>query len=84
MPRSKRLRLIWRHASSFVILKQMSRVQFISVLATVIAHRHNRLGDLSVDVAADNTAIETSGQNFHKIIDELLDNAFKFSPEGTP
>ncbi|MES2765415.1 MAG: hybrid sensor histidine kinase/response regulator [Bacteroidota bacterium] len=51
-------------------------------ISASLAQKHNRINDFSVDITADNISVQTSGENFHKIIDELLDNAFKFSSEG--
>ncbi|MGD1704896.1 hybrid sensor histidine kinase/response regulator [Dapis sp. BLCC M229] len=45
------------------------------------AKNFNRLKDL--DIASENVNLKISEPNFRKIIDELLDNAFKFSPPGT-
>jgi signal transduction histidine kinase len=41
----------------------------------------NRLKDL--DIKSENADLKISEPNFRKIIDELLDNAFKFSPPHT-
>ena len=41
----------------------------------------NRLKDL--DIKSENADVKISEPNFRKIIDELLDNAFKFSPPHT-
>ncbi|MGD1717748.1 hybrid sensor histidine kinase/response regulator [Dapis sp. BLCC M172] len=41
----------------------------------------NRLKDL--DLTSENANLKISEPNFRKIIDELLDNAFKFSPSNT-
>ncbi|HYF02322.1 MAG TPA: response regulator [Patescibacteria group bacterium] len=51
-------------------------------VASFIAQKNGRTSDLQLNISADNIALETSGQNFHKIVDELLDNAFKFSSPG--
>lgn len=45
------------------------------------ARSFNRLKDL--DIASENTNLKISEPNFRKIVDELLDNAFKFSSFGT-
>ena len=45
------------------------------------ARNFNRLKDL--DIASENGNLKISEPNFRKIIDELLDNAFKFSIPGT-
>ena len=45
------------------------------------AKKFNRLKDL--DITSDNANLKISEPNFRKIIDELLDNAFKFSIPDT-
>ncbi|NES79279.1 MULTISPECIES: response regulator [Okeania] len=45
------------------------------------ARSFNRLKDL--EIASENTHLKISEPNFRKIVDELLDNAFKFSDFGT-
>ncbi|MDJ0518919.1 MAG: response regulator [Trichodesmium sp. MO_231.B1] len=45
------------------------------------ARSFNRLKDL--DITSENANLKISEPNFRKIIDELLDNAFKFSPPNT-
>lgn len=47
-----------------------------------IAAKHSRLGDLQLDL--DERAIRISVENFQRIIEELVDNAFKFSKPGQP
>jgi signal transduction histidine kinase len=46
------------------------------------ASRHSRQSDLLVDMQEATLCL--SEQDFGKIIDELVDNAFKFSHDGTP
>ncbi len=46
------------------------------------ANDFGRENDLNLEV--ENTSIYISEENFKKIIEELLDNAFKFSNHGTP
>ncbi len=53
-------------------------------IASLIAQRNDRFDDFSVEGSADNISIEISTESFHKIIDELINNAFKFSEKGTP
>lgn len=54
----------------------------IGETATEVSRRHNRTADLHVNVAsASVAAIE---DNFRKVIEELIDNACKFSEPGTP
>ncbi len=45
------------------------------------ARSFNRLKDL--DITSENANLKISEPNFRKIVDELLDNAFKFSPPDT-
>ncbi len=52
-------------------------------IASLIAERYERLDDFDFYGTVDNIMIEVSTESFHKIIDELLDNAFKFSESGT-
>jgi signal transduction histidine kinase len=46
------------------------------------ASRHCRQSDLLLDI--QEAILRLSEQDFGKIIDELVDNAFKFSDDGTP
>ena len=48
-----------------------------------IANRYARDNDLEVDADIYDIAITMSSESFHKIIEELLDNAFKFSEANT-
>ncbi len=47
------------------------------------ARKTNRDGDLQLDLAQDGT-IQIVLDDFRKVVDELVDNAFKFSKPGTP
>jgi signal transduction histidine kinase len=51
--------------------------------ATQKAQQHKREGDLVLNLSGD-TSISILDDNFKKIVDELMDNAFKFSTAGTP
>lgn len=53
-------------------------------VASMIAEKAGRMDDLQIGDIVDSITLEASTETFHKIIDELFDNAFKFSPEGTP
>jgi K+-sensing histidine kinase KdpD len=53
-------------------------------VAAFVAQKYERSADLLKDIQADNITLEISGQNFHKIVEELLDNSFKFSTARTP
>jgi signal transduction histidine kinase len=48
-----------------------------------IANRYARDNDLEVDADINDIAIIMSSESFHKVIEELLDNAFKFSEPNT-
>lgn len=52
-------------------------------MVNTVAMRFNRFDDLDIDDAPDGISIEMSSESFHKVVDELLDNAFKFSNPGT-
>ncbi len=54
----------------------------VGELAQVKAAEAKRLDDLQLRV--DNIALQISENDLRKILDELFDNAFKFSPPGTP
>jgi CheY-like chemotaxis protein/anti-sigma regulatory factor (Ser/Thr protein kinase) len=62
-----------------------SRATFVDIemtsCAKKIAENYNRLSDLQVDVA--DTSIRISDSYLSVIVKELVDNAFKFSAEGT-
>ena len=47
-----------------------------------LAEKHGRANDLLLQ--ADDATVQVQPEHFHKIVEELLDNAFKFSPRGTP
>lgn len=51
-------------------------------LSSTIAEKYNRINDLDIEGDASNIFIEVSTESYHKIINELVDNAFKFSKEG--
>ncbi len=55
---------------------------YIREIATAIAERARRGKDLTVD--ADTAALRISARNLEKMIEELVDNACKFSLDGTP
>lgn len=52
-------------------------------IATMLSSKYNRFDDIDIVGAVDNLAIDISTESFHKIIDELIDNAFKFSVAGS-
>lgn len=51
-------------------------------IASMLASKYNRYDDIDVDGAVEDIAIEMSSDSYHKVIDELVDNAFKFSEPG--
>ncbi len=54
----------------------------LSDIAAQISSKHNRYEDLEILDLADGYYIEISTESFHKMINELIDNAFKFSNNG--
>ena len=48
-----------------------------------IAYKYNRIADLKILNIVDEISIRISSENFYKIINELIDNAFKFSNAET-
>ena len=59
-------------------------VAMIHDIASIKAEKYNRSEDLKIEGFIEQIAIEISTEHYHKIIDELLDNAFKFSIKSTP
>lgn len=58
----------------------------LAVLIDITSHIANKFGrfaDLSIESELTDLYIEMSTESFFKVIDELVDNAFKFSSEGT-
>ncbi|MFA6572200.1 MAG: response regulator [Bacteroidota bacterium] len=51
-------------------------------LASLIAYKYGRLEDYSFEGNANHIYTEIASESFHKIIDELTDNAFRFSEKG--
>ncbi len=47
-----------------------------------IALKFERANDLHIDADLTDLFIEMSTESFHKVVDELVDNAFKFSKHG--
>jgi len=52
-------------------------------IANMLAAKYNRYDDIDIEGAIENITIEMSTESFHKIVDELIDNAFKFSNPNT-
>lgn len=55
--------------------------ELLAVQAEQVAQRYERLGDLQLDLQPV-SSVQCSYTHFVKIVDELLDNAFKFSEAG--
>ncbi len=55
----------------------------IEDIAQLKAQKYGRNSDLEINGKAEQISVEISTENFHKLIDELLDNAFRFSNSGT-
>jgi two-component system, sensor histidine kinase and response regulator len=55
----------------------------IEDIALLKAEKYNRSGDISFESNIEQISVEISTENFHKLIDELIDNAFRFSDKGT-
>jgi len=53
-------------------------------IAELIAHRHDRRKDLLIVGNPELFSIEVSTEIFHKIIEEIIDNAFRFSQPNNP
>lgn len=51
-------------------------------IASMLAQKYNRFADFDVEGAVEDISIEISTESYHKVIDELIDNAFKFSNLG--
>jgi two-component system, sensor histidine kinase and response regulator len=51
-------------------------------IASLIAQKYDRWDDFVAMRMIDQIAVEISSESYHKIIDELLDNAFRFSEVG--
>jgi two-component system, sensor histidine kinase and response regulator len=52
-------------------------------MAKVTASRYHRDDDLKIEGGINQISVEIATESFHKLIDELLDNAFRFSEEKT-
>jgi CheY-like chemotaxis protein len=54
-------------------------------IADLKGEKYGRIQDIVFDQnVGQEIVLEISTESFHKIIDELLDNAFRFSPKGSP
>ncbi len=52
-------------------------------IASIKAEKYGRFDDIRIEGYPENISVEISTESFHKIIDELLDNAFRFSDKGS-
>ena len=59
-------------------------VVMFSDIAEIVSSRHERAGEIDIKNVVFDIAIGMSSDLFHKLVDELIDNAFKFSKKGTP
>ncbi|MFC2131115.1 response regulator [Bacteroidota bacterium] len=48
-------------------------------IANVVSSRYDRQKDIRIDCEISNFSIEISSESYGKLVDELLDNAFRFS-----
>lgn len=53
-------------------------------IAQLKAQNYNRINDISFENIDHSVSIEIASDSFYKIIDELIDNALKFSAPGHP
>lgn len=52
-------------------------------IATMKAEQYNRGEDLAIGSVPEGITAAMSSESFHKVLDEVLDNAFKFSSRGS-
>jgi signal transduction histidine kinase len=76
---------LWNHDKNKIAELRMNQTSALSEIAAGAAEelmqRHNRAGD--VLVSATEVTAQISSQYLAKIVDEVLDNALKFSDRGT-
>lgn len=65
------------------LMETLEPAALIFDLVSTVGMRFNRFDDVTIGDAPDSILINMSSESFHKVIDELLDNAFKFSEPGT-
>ncbi|MFP4368512.1 MAG: hybrid sensor histidine kinase/response regulator [Bacteroidota bacterium] len=53
-------------------------------LASIIGEKYDRFQDVDITSDVESISLTISTESFHKVIDEVIDNAFKFSEKGTP
>jgi len=56
----------------------------INDVADTLADKYSRKYDISFESYVEQISLEISSESFHKIIIELIDNAFKFSEKSQP
>ena len=64
-------------------LKTIEPAAILHDIAGFVAQRFNRQNDIIVHSDVFDIVINISSESYHKIIEELLDNAFKFSSVGS-
>jgi two-component system sensor kinase len=69
---------VWKYR----LAQKTETSEIIQELAQELAEQGNRLIDLHLDI--ENTTIDMADQDFRKVVEEMIDNAFKFSSDGTP
>jgi signal transduction histidine kinase len=68
--------------NQLLLQKSMEPAAMLYDITAFVSVRYNRTNDLIVDAPINNLSIQISTESFHKIIEELTDNAFKFSNVG--
>jgi signal transduction histidine kinase len=63
-------------------IKPVAVQELVPGLARKVAARHKREGDLLLKV--ENASVLVPSENLAKIVEEIIDNAFKFSDPGKP
>jgi signal transduction histidine kinase len=63
-------------------IKPVATREFIPSVARKVAVRHRREGDLLLNI--ENASLLVPAENLAKVVEELVDNAFKFSEPGKP
>jgi two-component system, sensor histidine kinase and response regulator len=68
---------LWQKNITFTPIQSMT-----IELAEKIANKYNRSNNLQLDL--EEATIKINPTDFYKVLEELIDNAFKFSQKGTP
>lgn len=58
-------------------------ISIVQDLAETVAMRYSRGDEIQFESDWDDVSLQISGESFHKIVEEILDNAFKFSQAGS-